>query len=79
MIREGQTDIGGKIPVNVDGGLKAKGHPIGATGVSMAAEATRQLRGQAGKRQVPVKHGNALTHNIGGTGHYAYVTIFGRD
>ena len=79
MIREGQTEIGGKIPVNVDGGLKAKGHPIGATGVSMAAEATRQLRGQADKRQVPVKHGNALTHNIGGTGHYAYVTVFGRD
>jgi len=79
MIREGQTEIGGKIPVNVDGGLKAKGHPIGATGVSMAAEATRQLRGQAGKRQVPLKHGNALTHNIGGTGHYAYVTVFGRE
>lgn len=79
MIREGQTEIGGKIPVNVDGGLKAKGHPIGATGVSMAAEATRQLRGDAGKRQVPVKHGNALTHNVGGTGHYCYVTVFGRD
>ncbi len=79
MIREGQTEIGGKIPVNVDGGLKAKGHPIGATGVSMAAEATRQLRGDAGQRQVPVKHGNALTHNIGGTGHYAYVTVFGRE
>lgn len=79
MIREGQTEIGGKIPVNVDGGLKAKGHPIGATGVSMVAELTRQLRGEAGKRQVAVKHGNALAHNIGGTGHYAYVTIFGRD
>ncbi|MGB9021842.1 MAG: thiolase domain-containing protein [Candidatus Bathyarchaeia archaeon] len=79
MIREGQTEIGGKVPVNVDGGLKAKGHPIGATGVSMAAEATRQLRGEAKKRQVPVKHGNALAHNVGGTGHYCYVTIFGRD
>jgi len=79
MIREGQTEIGGKIPVNVDGGLKAKGHPIGATGVSMATEVTRQLRGEAGKRQVPVKHGNALAHNVGGTGHYCYVTIFGRD
>lgn len=79
MIREGQTEIGGKIPVNVDGGLKAKGHPIGATGVSMVAEVTRQLRGEAGKRQVPVKHGNALAHNVGGTGHYCYVTIFGRD
>ena len=79
MIRESETEIGGKIPVNVDGGLKAKGHPIGATGVSMVAELTRQLRGEAGKRQVPVRHGNALAHNIGGTGHYAYVTVFGRD
>jgi len=79
MIREGQTEIGGKVPVNVDGGLKAKGHPIGATGVSMATELTRQLRGEAGRRQVPVKHGNALSHNVGGTGHYCYVTVFGRD
>ncbi len=79
MIREGQTEIGGRIPVNVDGGLKAKGHPIGATGVSMMTELTRQLRGEAGKRQVPVKQGNALAHNVGGTGHYCYVMILGRD
>jgi len=46
LIREGQTYIGGLIPVNVDGGLKAKGHPIGATGVSMIAELTKQLRQQ---------------------------------
>ncbi|HUV98159.1 MAG TPA: thiolase domain-containing protein, partial [Candidatus Paceibacterota bacterium] len=44
LIREGQTEIGGKMPVNVDGGLKAKGHPIGATGCSMIYELTKQLR-----------------------------------
>ena len=79
MIREGQTELGGKIPVNLDGGLKAKGHPVGATGVSMAVEITTQLRGEAGKRQAPIRKGLGLIHNIGGTGHYAYVTILGRD
>jgi len=79
MIREGQTEIGGKIPVNLDGGLKAKGHPIGATGVSMAVEITKQLRGEAGKHQAPIRNGVGLVHNIGGTGHYAYVTILSRN
>ena len=79
MIREGQTELGGKIPVNLDGGLKAKGHPIGATGVSMAVEITKQLRGEAGRHQAPIRNGVGLTHNIGGTGHYAYVTIYSRN
>jgi acetyl-CoA C-acetyltransferase len=79
LIREGQTELGGKIPVNLDGGLKAKGHPIGATGVSMAVEITKQLRGEAGRRQAPIKKGIGLVHNVGGTGHYAYVTILSRD
>ncbi len=79
MIREGETEIGGRIPVNLDGGLKAKGHPIGATGVSMAVEITKQLRGEAGRRQAPIRKGTGLVHNIGGTGHYAYVTILSRD
>jgi acetyl-CoA C-acetyltransferase len=79
LIREGQTELGGRIPVNLDGGLKAKGHPVGATGVSMAVEITKQLRGEAGKHQAPIKKGVGLVHNIGGTGHYAYVTILGRD
>ncbi|RLG62747.1 thiolase domain-containing protein, partial [Candidatus Geothermarchaeota archaeon] len=75
-IRNDQTYIGGKIPVNVDGGLKAKGHPIGATGEGMIAELTRQLLSRVEKdRQAPIKNGYALAHNIGGTGHYAYVTI----
>jgi acetyl-CoA C-acetyltransferase len=79
MVREGETELGGRIPVNLDGGLKAKGHPIGATGVSMAVEITKQLRGEAGRRQAQIKKGLGLTHNIGGTGHYAYVTVYSRD
>jgi acetyl-CoA C-acetyltransferase len=79
MIRDGETEIGGRIPVNLDGGLKAKGHPIGATGVSMAVEITKQLRNEAGKRQAPIKNGIGLVHNVGGTGHYAYVTILSRN
>ncbi len=77
LAREKQTYIGGRIPVNVDGGLKAKGHPIGATGVSMAVSITRQLLYRAHKgTQVDVKNGMGVAHNVGGTGHYAYVTIF---
>lgn len=78
LIEEGETYIGGRIPVNVDGGLKAKGHPLGATGCSMIYELTRQLRNEGGKRQVPLKKYVALAHNIGGTGHYGYVTILKR-
>jgi acetyl-CoA C-acetyltransferase len=79
LLREGQTEIGGRIPVNVDGGLKAKGHPVGATGVSMMVEVAKQLRGEAGKRQVQIKNGKGLVHNVGGTGHYCYVTVLSRD
>jgi len=79
LVREGQTMIGGRIPVNVDGGLKAKGHPIGATGVSMMVEVSKQLRGEAGNRQVPIKRGIGLVHNVGGTGHYCYVTVLSRS
>jgi acetyl-CoA C-acetyltransferase len=77
FIEEKQSYIGGKTPVNVDGGLKAKGHPVGATGVSMTVEIVKQLRGVAGKRQVP----NAeigLTHNVGGIGQYTFVNILRR-
>ncbi len=75
LLEDGQTEIGGRIPINVDGGLKAKGHPIGATGVSMMVELTKQLRSEAGNRQVSLKNNIALAHNVGGTGHYCYVTI----
>ena len=80
MVREGETEVGGRLPVNVDGGLKAKGHPIGASGCSMIYEITKQLRDEADsrKRQVPLKNNLALAHNVGGTGHYCYVTILER-
>jgi len=80
LLREGQTEIGGKIPVNMDGGLKAKGHPIGTTGCSMIYELTKQLREEAVEkgRQVPLKNYIGLAHNVGGTGHYCYVTILKR-
>jgi acetyl-CoA C-acetyltransferase len=80
LLREGQTEIGGRIPVNMDGGLKAKGHPIGTTGCAMMYELTKQLREEAVEktRQVPLKNYIALAHNVGGTGHYCYVTILRR-
>jgi acetyl-CoA C-acetyltransferase len=69
------TAISGKIPVNTSGGLKAKGHPVGATGVAQVIEITKQLRGEAGARQVKgAKVG--LTQNMGGTGGSSVVHIF---
>ena len=72
FIEDKQTYVGGKVAVNVDGGLKAKGHPIGATGVSMTVEIAKQLRGEAGERQVPDAD-VGLTHNVGGIGQYCFV------
>ncbi|TFG22750.1 MAG: acetyl-CoA acetyltransferase, partial [Promethearchaeota archaeon] len=64
---EGLTQIGGKIPINPSGGLKARGHPLGATGVAQVVELVWQLRGEAGKRQVEgAKSG--ITCNFGGFG-----------
>jgi acetyl-CoA C-acetyltransferase len=65
---DGETAIGGRIPVNTSGGLLAKGHPIGASGVAAQTECWWQLRGDAGERQVDMKRGNALQHNVGGRG-----------
>lgn len=68
------THLGGKLPVNTSGGLKACGHPVGATGVKQIIEITEQLRGNAGKRQVKdAKVG--LTHNVGGSGATVVVHI----
>jgi acetyl-CoA acetyltransferase len=78
FIDAGRSAIGGDVAVNVDGGLKAKGHPIGATGVSMAYEIVTQLRGAAGARQVP-DAGVGLTHNVGGIGQYTFVHVFRRE
>jgi acetyl-CoA C-acetyltransferase len=70
--------IGGRIPVNVDGGLKAKGHPLGATGLGMLKELTIQLRGEAeaGRQANGAEIG--LMHNVGGTGHYSFLHILRR-
>ena len=73
----GLTALGGKIPVNPSGGLKSKGHPVGATGIAQVREAVLQLRGEAGKRQVPKAHWG-LTQNMGGTGASTVVHIFER-
>ncbi|RLF38252.1 MAG: thiolase domain-containing protein [Thermoplasmata archaeon] len=66
-VEEGLTARDGEIPVNPSGGLKAKGHPVGATGVAQVAEIVLQLRGEAGKRQIPDAR-IGLAHNIGGSG-----------
>ncbi|MGO8987867.1 MAG: thiolase C-terminal domain-containing protein [bacterium] len=78
LIREKATYKDGKIPVNVDGGLLSKGHPIGATGGSQIRTIVLQLRGEAGPMQVPGGPDIGLVHNIGGVGLYGNVTIFGR-
>jgi acetyl-CoA C-acetyltransferase len=65
---EGETALDGRIPVNTSGGLLAKGHPIGATGIAQLTECWWQLRGQAGDRQVDMRNGFALQHNVGGRG-----------
>ena len=65
---EGETSLTGRIPVNTSGGLLAKGHPIGATGVAQLVECWWQLRGEAGERQVETRNGYALQHNVGGRG-----------
>ena len=74
----GMTALGGKIPINPSGGLKACGHPVGATGVKQAVDITLQLRGEAGKRQIDGAE-IGLTHNVGGSGGTAVVHIFGRE
>ncbi len=74
-VEEGITRRDGSLPINVSGGLKAKGHPVGATGIAQAVEIVLQLRGEAGKRQLPDPE-IGLTHNVGGSGATAVVHIF---
>jgi acetyl-CoA C-acetyltransferase len=77
LIRAKETYKEGSIPVNVDGGLLSKGHPIGATGGSQIRTIVLQLRGEAGEIQVK-DPALGLVHNIGGVGLYGNVTILGR-
>jgi acetyl-CoA C-acetyltransferase len=75
LVEEGVTELNGRIPVNTSGGLKAKGHPVGATGVAQVYEVCLQLLGEAGSRQVKGVE-VALTHNVGGSGATAVVHAF---
>ena len=77
LVEDKATYVGGKIPVNVDGGLLSKGHPIGATGGSQIRTVVNQLRGKAGEIQVEGAE-IGLVHNIGGVGQYGNVTILRR-
>jgi acetyl-CoA C-acetyltransferase len=77
LIKGKETYKEGNIPVNVDGGLLSKGHPIGATGGSQIRTVVLQLRGEAGEMQVKEPE-IGLVHNIGGVGLYGNVTILGR-
>ncbi|HEX9914641.1 MAG TPA: beta-ketoacyl synthase N-terminal-like domain-containing protein [Candidatus Bathyarchaeia archaeon] len=74
---EGRTGLSGDKPINPDGGLKAKGHPVGATGAAMVVEIYKQLRGQAGRRQVKDAE-VGLTHNVGAAGATVAVQVYGR-
>jgi len=74
-VREGRTSMNGDIPINPSGGLKAKGHPIGATGVGQVVEVFEQLTGKAGERTVKDAR-TGLTHNFGATGASCAVHIF---
>jgi acetyl-CoA C-acetyltransferase len=75
---DGETAADGHLPVNISGGLKSKGHPIGATGVAQIVEATKQLKGKAGARQLSdVTYG--MTQNLGGSGSTIVCHILERD
>jgi acetyl-CoA C-acetyltransferase len=71
---EGRTCLKGERPVNASGGLKSKGHPVGATGVGQICDVAMQIRGEAGERQVD-RHSLGLAQNLGGSGATAVVTI----
>lgn len=73
---EGCSAINGRLPINTSGGLKSKGHPVGATGVGQICDLTMQIRGDAGDRQVR-RHRIGLAQNLGGSGATCVVTILG--
>ena len=74
---DGLTRLGGKHVINPSGGLKAKGHPVGATGAGQVVEVYEQLLGEAGGRQVDGAM-RGLTHNVGATGGTVVVNVLGR-
>lgn len=76
FIESGKTNFDGVLPTNTSGGLKAAGHPVGATGVKQVVEIVSQMSGKAGKRQVAKDLKYGLTHNVGGSGATCVVSIF---
>jgi acetyl-CoA C-acetyltransferase len=76
LLREGRTDPDGDLPVNTSGGLKSKGHPIGATGTGQVVEAFKQFRGEAAVQTDDPQYG--LCHNVGGSGGGVTVHVFER-
>jgi len=78
MAQDGVTARHGAQPINTSGGLKSKGHPVGASGAAQAVEIWKQMRGEAGERQVAGDIPLALTHNVGGTGSTSVVHIYER-
>ena len=74
--QSGATGASGERPINMSGGLKSKGHPVGATGVGQICDVAQQIRGEAGERQL-AKHSVGLAQNLGGSGATAVVTILG--
>jgi len=77
-VESGVTRIGGELPINPSGGLKARGHPVGATGVAQVVELVWQLRGQAGERQVK-NAANGFSLNFGGFGNNVLAFVLRRD
>jgi acetyl-CoA C-acetyltransferase len=77
-VEDGVTARDGDMPINTSGGLKAKGHPVGASGVGQTVEVWKQMRGEAGERQVAGDVPLALTHNVGATGSTCVVHIYER-
>jgi acetyl-CoA C-acetyltransferase len=78
-VGEGLTRLDGSKPINTSGGLKCKGHPVGATGIAQLYEVWTQLRNKAGKRQIPIKDLRiGAAHNLGGTGGTCTLTILER-
>jgi acetyl-CoA C-acetyltransferase len=77
-VEEGLTALNASCPINTSGGLKSKGHPVGASGAGQVVEIWAQLRGTAGARQVAGDVSLGLTHNVGGTGQTCVVHIFER-
>jgi len=78
-VEAGLTRLDGSKPINTSGGLKCKGHPVGATGIAQLYEVWKQLRGEAEQRQVPIKDLRiGAAHNLGGTGGTCTLTILER-